>query len=634
MVTIRPRTAADLDGCVDLIRLVYAHSGYLVQGTDNAKAFLSGGSIEQAWIAEHDDQIVGHVAVSKATEDDVSVALWRKQHPNDPIAMLERLFVHPEKLGGGIATQLIQTATARSRESGRRLVLFALIKDQAAIRLYERQGWTSFDSFKTNKATSKMFSIGVIGAGAAGLAAAKYLLAEGFEVTMLERKGGAGGVWNTAPGNGYWPSPVYDGLETNVPRTLMTFSDSPWPTDASLFPTSSTVKAYLQAYLDQLKTSDCYSSNLRVEFNAEVTEVRHMTTKTKKPFWKVKFLRHHFGQTPTEWAHAFDAVVVAIGNYHKHFSPKALLDLFSEWDQAYPESLLHAVRYRNPDSFAGKTVLVVGNSASGWDISSQLARTAQTVFVSSRRFTPQSTQQALSAPTHVGMPGIQSVDAATRSVTFVDGKVASNIDNVIFCTGYAYDFEFIKQGTVTPFGAGLRVSNVYEHIFWTVDQSLAFVGLPKMSAAFNVAEAQSAVVARLWSGRIKIWMRPMLQKWEEHAMLDFEEQMHAGRQGPSDFHSFMLATDRNYVNRLLDWSMQAEGTTSFGDEGQPPPYWCSCIDKARDQSKGVRNAFKAHGATRHQYTTHQSLGFQLTGPCIDGVNKLVAEKHRCRSCFI
>ncbi|KAK5137528.1 hypothetical protein LTR08_008508 [Meristemomyces frigidus] len=144
MVAIRPRTLADLDGCVEALRHVHAHSGYPVQGMDNAKAFLTEGRVEQAWIAEDSGHIVGHIAVSTATEDDVSVALWQKQYPDVPIAILERLFVHPEKDGGGIATQLIRTAMAWSLQVGRRLVLFALVKDQAAMKLYARLGWEPF----------------------------------------------------------------------------------------------------------------------------------------------------------------------------------------------------------------------------------------------------------------------------------------------------------------------------------------------------------------------------------------------------------------------------------------------------------------------------------------------------------
>ena len=149
MVTVRPRTAADLDGCIEVLRHVHADSGYPVQGMDNAEAFLTEGRVKQAWIAEDDRHVIGHVAVSTATDDDVSVALWRNLHPdNDSIVILERLFVHPERHGGGIATQLIKTAMAWGLDAGCRLVLFALVKDQAAMNLYKRLGWHTFG--KTN----------------------------------------------------------------------------------------------------------------------------------------------------------------------------------------------------------------------------------------------------------------------------------------------------------------------------------------------------------------------------------------------------------------------------------------------------------------------------------------------------
>jgi len=65
----------------------------------------------------------------------------------------------------------------------------------------------------------------VIGAGASGLAATRYLLSEGFQVTTYERKFDAGGVWNTTDKE--YLAGLYDGLLANVPRTLMEFSDFP-----------------------------------------------------------------------------------------------------------------------------------------------------------------------------------------------------------------------------------------------------------------------------------------------------------------------------------------------------------------------------------------------------------------------
>ncbi|GAB1738577.1 hypothetical protein NU219Hw_g3380t1 [Hortaea werneckii] len=96
------------------------------------------------------------------------------------IAVLERLFIHPTARNHGLASRLLLTAeewaagttslrpnnnnseedppeTARSggesttnqeknpkKEEGIRLLLFALLKDESAMRLYRRRGWTEF----------------------------------------------------------------------------------------------------------------------------------------------------------------------------------------------------------------------------------------------------------------------------------------------------------------------------------------------------------------------------------------------------------------------------------------------------------------------------------------------------------
>ncbi|EGP89946.1 unnamed protein product [Zymoseptoria tritici ST99CH_1A5] len=147
MSTIRTRSASDLDACVEVLKAVYDNDGYPVQGVEEAKSFLSGDSIRQAWICEQDDQIVGHVAASSKTpESDVSVALWTQDHADDPsdIAVLERLFVDPYSRGLGVAGKLIDAAVAWSHEKDMRLVLFALEKDRVAAKLYERLGWSHF----------------------------------------------------------------------------------------------------------------------------------------------------------------------------------------------------------------------------------------------------------------------------------------------------------------------------------------------------------------------------------------------------------------------------------------------------------------------------------------------------------
>ncbi|KUJ09940.1 uncharacterized protein LY89DRAFT_740352 [Mollisia scopiformis] len=97
--------------------------------------------------------------------------------------------------------------------------------------------------------------VAVIGSGVAGLAAAKYLLAERdptsdasiFDVTVFERHSEIAGIWNfTSPTEDDFQTPMYPGLETNVPRTMMTYKYCPYLEDVSLFPTHDKIKQYLE----------------------------------------------------------------------------------------------------------------------------------------------------------------------------------------------------------------------------------------------------------------------------------------------------------------------------------------------------------------------------------------------------
>eukprot|EP00051_Salpingoeca_urceolata_P019195 m.277108 g.277108 ORF g.277108 m.277108 type:complete len:667 (+) comp19371_c1_seq2:158-2158(+) len=63
--------------------------------------------------------------------------------------------------------------------------------------------------------------VAIVGAGPAGLAAAKAALEEGLLPTVFERQQGLGGIWL---GNG----PVWDSMHTNLSQFSCCFSDFPW----------------------------------------------------------------------------------------------------------------------------------------------------------------------------------------------------------------------------------------------------------------------------------------------------------------------------------------------------------------------------------------------------------------------
>lgn len=146
-VEIRHREDVDLPACIAVLKRVFAKDRYPVQGTTQAESFLSSENIKPAFVAVFNDNVIGHVAVGKATDDDVAVALWRQLHVNntsEPVAVLERLFVDPDNRGYGVAAKLINAAVTWSAQAGLRLVLFALAKDTTAAKLYERLGWRHF----------------------------------------------------------------------------------------------------------------------------------------------------------------------------------------------------------------------------------------------------------------------------------------------------------------------------------------------------------------------------------------------------------------------------------------------------------------------------------------------------------
>lgn len=145
ITTIRPRTPTDLPKTASLLAKVHARDSYPVQGVQRAEAFLSSPSTLSAWVAVRPSgEVIGHAALSSPSLSDPAVALWKTQDRSEPIAVLERLFVDPAARGEGLAGRLMRVAVAESGRRGLRAVLFALVKDQAAMRLYVREGWEEF----------------------------------------------------------------------------------------------------------------------------------------------------------------------------------------------------------------------------------------------------------------------------------------------------------------------------------------------------------------------------------------------------------------------------------------------------------------------------------------------------------
>jgi len=135
-------------------------------------------------------------------------------------------------------------------------------------------------------------------------------------------------------------TPMYEGLESNLPHMLMQFSDTPFPEGTQLFPTRETVLQYLQDY-----ASDIISM---IRFGHQVIDVRSAKG-DEHHGWEVTAKATAESENKVE---RFDAIIVANGHCDWPLLPD--IDGLDAWSKEFPESLYHSVSYKNAKAFENK----------------------------------------------------------------------------------------------------------------------------------------------------------------------------------------------------------------------------------------------------------------------------------------
>ncbi|KAM3257196.1 hypothetical protein ACQJBY_049494 [Aegilops geniculata] len=350
----------------------------------------------------------------------------------------------------------------------------------------------------------------VVGAGMAGMAAARELRREGHVVTVMEQSGDAGGQWLYDPRTdddglleaGAAPvrvhSSMYACLRLISPREAMGFSDFQFfpregvaGRDPRRFPTHREVYCYLREFCHAFGLADA------VRLNTRVTRVAAVPTSSTHQ-WAVRTV--HLGGTATdeeEKEEVFDAVVVATGHYSQPKLPS--INGMEDWRRRQ----LHSHSYRTPEPFRGEVVVMVGCGDSGKDIALDLRRVAKEVHLTAKSveeaMTPaMSKMLANHANLHLH-PQIDHLYADDR-VAFADGSSVA-ADTVMYCTGYTYSFTFLDTGGAVTVDDN-RVGPLFEHVFPpSLAPSLSFVGIPRKVIVPWFFEAQGKWVAQVLSGR-------------------------------------------------------------------------------------------------------------------------------------
>ena len=141
-VTVRPRRDDDIPILADVLVRVHALDGYPVEGVADPQAWLSHPHELRSWTAEVDGQPVGQITLTAATDADDAARLWREQTGGNvaELTIPVRLFVDPDHRGLRAAGVLMSAALDHARALGRAVAFDVMVKDQTAIRLYERLG--------------------------------------------------------------------------------------------------------------------------------------------------------------------------------------------------------------------------------------------------------------------------------------------------------------------------------------------------------------------------------------------------------------------------------------------------------------------------------------------------------------
>lgn len=181
--------------------------------------------------------------------------------------------------------------------------------------------------------------------------------------------------------------------------------------------------------------------------------------------------------------------------------------------------MVHSKYYRSAGLYAGQRVLTIGNSASGWDITNELARTARRpVYNSRRRRSPLEGDEP--------EPGTAWKPVVARyrddgAVEFEDGTALGpdEVDKVVYCTGYRPSFPFWNAerngGEIYDYENG-KLVGTYWHTFFSAHRTLGIVGIQK-ALTFRSFEYQAVALARLFAGRNVLPLPPLreMRRWED-----------------------------------------------------------------------------------------------------------------------
>ena len=203
--------------------------------------------------------------------------------------------------------------------------------------------------------------IGIVGAGFAGLSAAKVLGQFNHDVTVFESCPDVGGVWSRTR--------RYPGVTTQNVRSTYGFSDFPMPRSLPEWPSGEQVQRFLEAYVERFGLRD------RVRLQTEVVAAE---LDEEAGRWRLTLREAATGDAGTAEC---DWLVVANGIFCDPFVP-ALAG--QEAFAGAGGRVCHTSELHELDEARGRHVVVVGYGKSSCDVADAVSPVAASTSVVAR----------------------------------------------------------------------------------------------------------------------------------------------------------------------------------------------------------------------------------------------------------
>ncbi|KAH8647112.1 hypothetical protein BX600DRAFT_476148 [Xylariales sp. PMI_506] len=438
-------------------------------------------------------------------------------------------------------------------------------------------------------------SVAIIGAGASGAVTAAAFKAENYfdTIRVFERRDRPGGTWiydadpqpelQIHPGalppdidpplnvpdalpavlapstqERYSKTPVYNSLTTNVPDIAMSFSDKRFAYGP--FAPHYVPQQYIADYFSSHRTDSFLVLNTTVE---DISRIPPSEAGSGAERWKLVLRKYDSSRhIDIWWEETFDAVVLANGHYAVPYIPP--VKGLEAYTQKFPDRVVHSKYYRTPLVYANKKVLIIGNSASGHDVTAELVSAAQLPVYQSRR--SKSRWDGKEPPEGIAWKTVVQEYREDGRIVFEDGSHLDDVDKVIYCTGYQPSYPFwnaAANGRPLFDYTQRKLIAGYWHTFFQDFSTLAVVGVQR-ALTFRSFEYQAVALARLFSGRNALALPPVEEqlRWER-------DQLEKARREGRKFHDITWDTGDTF--EWLDGLYKIAGLSTLHGEGRIPP---------------------------------------------------------------